>query len=180
MNVHDNRILSITSSSEWASDPDRGDRGQPLGPQRGFRHDAKERRAASRDHEEQKRERMVTRTFSIMPLTVIFIENQTGGGEAGATWVRSAIAKELAFDANREGKLRIGYATQFDDIADERPRGRPSLHGEGRCEKHRVRLPIGAANDLDCIAKRDGVSQSTIVQKALDAECARTRNAVGG
>ena len=124
-----------------------------------------------------KRALMVTRTFSIMPITAIFIENHTSGGEAGATWVRSAIAKELAYDASREGNLRIGYAPQIHGLVTDRPRGRPGTHGEGRCEKYRVRLPIGTASHLDRIAKRDGVSTSVIVQRAIDAEHSRVRNA---
>ena len=168
--MNGNERLSGTSTSGWASDPERGDHGQPLRPQRGVHHDAKERRAIALDM--RQRGRMIEKTFAIIPATVRFVEAYTGGGEARATCVRVAIAKEIAFDTELEGKIRIGY--NFCGVA-ELPRGRPGTHGEGRSAKLRVRLPIEMSAALDRIVERDGVSVSLIVQKAIDAENARIR-----
>ena len=168
--VNENTILSGTSTSGWASDPERGDHGQPLRPQRGVHHDAKERRAIALDM--RQRGRMIERTFASIPATVRFVEAYTGGGEARATWIRLAIAREIGFDTELEGKIRIRY--DFYGIA-KFPRGRPGTHGEGRSAKLRVRLPIEMSAALDRIVERDCVSVSVILQKAIDAEHARVR-----
>ena len=164
-------------ASESSEDPDRGSHGQPLRPRRSVVDEARERRALSRTLETQQRERMIERTFVLTPFTLHFVSCLNGVGEARATWIRAAIVKELESDARLKGKPRIRYSAIF-ERSDELPRGRPGTHGEGPGEKLRIRLPIEITSALDCIAERDTVSESVIVQKAIECESSRVRNAM--
>lgn len=168
-------LRKAPESSGWATDPDRDSHGKLIRPRRSKVDKAKENCVLSRKLETEQRARMVERTFVLIPSTRNFVENFTGGGEARATWVRTAIGNEIASDARLKGKSRVGYRFEFDGIA-ELSRGRPGTHGEGRSKKLPIRLPKEMMDTLALIAKRDKVSVSVIVQKAIDVEHSRIRN----
>ena len=176
--LNEKRNMRVRTASECEEDPDRGTHGQPLRSRRSVVDEAKERRALSRTLETQQRERMVERTFVLTPSTLHSVSRLNGAGEARATWIRAAIGKELESDARLEGKPRIRYGDAIFERSDELPRGRPGTHGEGPGEKLRIRLPIEMTDALDRIAERDTVSESVIVQKAIECESSRVRNAM--
>jgi hypothetical protein len=93
-----------------------------------------------------------------LPATTAMTEKKTYGRTKDGRSITDELIQEMADEAE------AGY-----DPEELRPRGRPSLSGEGRSPVVQVRLDRALRGRLDEAAEREQATPSEIVRRALDA-----------